>query len=235
MPLDAPAQSTISSYFKSSTTTPKKPGKRINSPIDLTSEGEDDAAPSKKPRLEMGSDDTNGRHATSSFADEWRYSPEKDRQYDPNRPRTSAEKQRHEAFKKRLLQDNSHLLQEHREVVDVDQDEPMVVDKSSESDNESEDRFQKLSEMFSNPAKSARAKATSKRPIARSSKGKAVEVGPSGQTYTPLEKQARLQISILCEFLICFHRFFSSREKTKELSSSLKLATSMFFMVMTQR
>ncbi|PPQ79804.1 LOW QUALITY PROTEIN: hypothetical protein CVT26_012571 [Gymnopilus dilepis] len=176
MPLDAPAQSTISSYFKSSTTTPKKPGKRINSPIDLTSEGEDDAAPSKKPRLEMGSDDTNGRHATSSFADEWRYSPEKDRQYDPNRPRTSAEKHRHEAFKKRLLQDNSHLLQEHREVVDVDQDEPMVVDKSSESDNESEDRFQKLSEMFSNPAKSARAKATSKRPIARSSKGKAVEI-----------------------------------------------------------
>jgi DNA mismatch repair protein MSH3 len=128
------------------------------------------------------------KKAVPSVADGWRFSPEKS-QAGPSRPRTSDETARHEAFKKKLLSDNSRFLKK-PEIIGLDH-EPM--DEGSTEVNEKDsgdesDRFQKLSEMFSHEGKS-RGKAKGKSTGAAKHIQKTVEVGPSGQSYTPLEKQ----------------------------------------------
>jgi len=116
----------------------------------------------------------------SSVADSWRFSPEKAQGGSP-RLRTTDEKARHEAFKRKLLSDNSRFLKK------PDQDEPM--DEANEDSDDESDCFQKLSEMFSHQGRS-RGKAKGKSTAAAKQRQKTLEVGPSGQLYTPLEKQA---------------------------------------------
>ncbi|KDR81784.1 hypothetical protein GALMADRAFT_152606 [Galerina marginata CBS 339.88] len=187
MPRSAPSQSTISTFFKS--TPPRKSGKRNSSPIDLTVDREDGGPPLKKARLSGFEDIGPSKAASSAVADGWRFSPEKSRVAGPSKPRTAADRERHEAFKKKLLQDNSCFLQKESTVVDVDEDQAMDMDEGGVSDHLSDsDRFQRLSEMFSNKDK-GKGKATVKiSPPAKRSK-KVVELGPSGQPYTPLEQQ----------------------------------------------
>lgn len=187
-----PSQSTISSYFHSATQQPH-PGKRTT--IDLTVGDEDYEPPLKRPRTSGRSVSTSPirgevspKKAVPSVADGWRFSPEKS-QAGPSRPRTSDETARHEAFKKKLLSDNSRFLKK-PEIIGLDH-EPM--DEGSTEVNEKDsgdesDRFQKLSEMFSHEGKS-RGKAKGKSTGAAKHIQKTVEVGPSGQSYTPLEKQ----------------------------------------------
>ena len=184
-----PSQSTISSYFHSATQQPHS-GKRTT--IDLTVGDEDYEPPLKRPRTSGRSVSTSPvggevspKKAAPSVADGWRFSPEKSRA-GPSRPRTSDEKARHEAFKKKLLSDNSRLLKKlglDYESMDEGNNEVNEGDSGDESD-----RFQRLSEMFSHDDKS-RGRAKGKSTGAGKHVQKTVEVGPSGQSYTPLEKQ----------------------------------------------
>jgi DNA mismatch repair protein MSH3 len=116
-------------------------------------------------------------------ADSWRFSPEK-AQGGPPRLRTADEKARHEAFKRRLLSDNSRFLK------NPDQDEPAdeANEEANEDSGDESDCFQKLNEMFSHQGKS-RGKAKGKSTAVARHSQKTLEVGPSGQSYTPLEKQ----------------------------------------------
>jgi len=179
-----PSQSTISSYFHS------QPGKRTTSPIDLTVGDEGDEPPLKRARvsrcgISKSSTRAEGspQKSASSVADSWRFSPEK-AQSEPPRLRTSAEKARYEAFKRKLLSDNSRFLKK------PDQDEPMdeINEEANEDSGDETDCLQKLSEMFSHQGKS-RGKAKRKSTVAAKHSQKTLEVGPSGQSYTPLEKQ----------------------------------------------
>ncbi|KAF8959081.1 DNA mismatch repair protein MSH3 [Flammula alnicola] len=190
------SQSTISAYFQH-TTSPRKSGKRVSSPIDLTLDGEDAGrkAPSKRPRL-AGCDTTpfahdgpsSSKNMSTTVADDWRYSPEKPKQAGPSKPRTGLEKERHEAFKRKLLQDNSSFLKKELNIIEDDRDQAIGVDEgegSAEDSGNESDRFQRLSEMFSHRDK-GKGKAKTK---STAQTRKVTEVGPSGQSYTPLEKQ----------------------------------------------
>ena len=181
-----PSQSTISSYFHSVALQPHS-GKRTTSPIDLTVGDEGYEPPLKRARISGCGVSTSSTRAgmspqktASTVADSWRFSPDK-AQARPPRPRTSDEKARHEAFKRRLLSDNSLFLKE------PDQDEPMDEANEEDSGDES-DRFQKLNEMFSHQGK-GRGKSKGKSAVAAKHAQKTMEIGPSGQSYTPLEKQ----------------------------------------------
>jgi len=185
------SQSTISSYFQSATQQPH-PGKRTT--IDLTVGDEGYEPPLKRPRTSGHRVSTppirgevSPKKAVPSVADGWRFSPEKS-QAGPSRPRTSEEKARHEAFKKKLLSDNSQFLKK-PEITELDY-EPMDEGNTevNEDSGDESDRFQKLSEMFSHEGKS-RGKAKGKSTGVAKHVQKTVEVGPSGQSYTPLEKQ----------------------------------------------
>ncbi|KIM49419.1 hypothetical protein M413DRAFT_6469 [Hebeloma cylindrosporum] len=185
------SQSTISSYFHSATQQPH-PGKRTT--IDLTVGDEDTEPPLKRLRRTSGSSslpspirgELSPAKTAPSVADSWRFSPEKS-QAGPSRARTSDEKARHEAFKRKLLSDNSRFLKK-PEITRLDQHEPMDEGGNGEDSGDESDHFQKLSEMFSHEGK-AKAKAKGKSTGATKNGQKTVEVGPSGQSYTPLEKQ----------------------------------------------
>jgi DNA mismatch repair protein MSH3 len=194
---EASTQGSISSYFQANST-PQRMGKRVGSPIDLTLEDEEERSqvPLKRPRLTGPgtSSSSNAFPEASSLmrvsnpvADSWRYSPEKSKQQVPFKPRTEHEKERHQAFKRKLLQDNSFLLKK-------DYEEPEKEQKNSEkegqedSGNES-DRFQQLSDMFSHQSKGKKV-AKSKTTAHAKTRTKVIELGPSGEPYTPLEKQA---------------------------------------------
>lgn len=186
-----PSQSTISSYFHSATQQPQ-PGKRTTT--DLTVGDEDYEPPLKRPRTSGRRVSTppirgevSSKKAVPSVADGWRFSPEKS-QAGPSKPRTSEEKARHEAFKKKLLSDNSQFLKK-PEITELDY-EPMDEGNSevNEDSGDESDHVQKLSEMFSHEGNSRR-KAKGKSIASAKHVQKKVEVGPSGPSYTPLEKQ----------------------------------------------
>ena len=109
--------------------------------------------------------------------DDWRFSPEKSKQASV---RSTSEKERHEAFKRKLLQDNNRFLRKDSSTVQMNQDS-MEVDESVASE---EDSFNKLSDMFSH-----KGKGKGKDKAAVKSPKKHAELGPSGQSYTPLELQ----------------------------------------------
>ena len=69
---------------------------------------------------------------------------------------------------------------------DVEADEGRT--RSDASGNESDSQFKELQNMFSLKDKGKRRAKTS-HPQGAEKKGKKGEVGPSGQTYTPLEQQ----------------------------------------------
>ena len=179
-------QPTISAFFQAS---PSATRKRTTSsfPIDLTADSDDDKLPAvKRPRREHTTPSAPAHSAGSTnVAEDWRFSPEKSMQTNVKKIRTTSEKERHEAFKRKLLQDNNRFLKvESSTTVQVNQD-AMEVDESS-SEGES---FIKLSDMFSHKGK-GKGKAGGKAAV--KSPKKHVELGPSGQSYTPLE----LQVSV---------------------------------------
>jgi DNA mismatch repair protein MSH3 len=187
------SQPTISAFFqpsplKSLSATRKRTQTTSSFPIDLTGDSDDDELPAiKRPRL-FGREDTTpsapAESSSGSVADDWRFSPEKSKQANVRKIRIISEKERHEAFKRKLLQDNNRFLRKGSSTVQMNQDF-MEVDESVVSSEE--DSFNKLSDMFSHKDKDkgkAGDKATVKSPK------KHLELGPSGQSYTPLELQA---------------------------------------------
>jgi DNA mismatch repair protein MSH3 len=190
-------QPTISAFFQAS---PSATRKRTTSsfPIDLTADSDDNELPAiKRPRLsgrEHTTPSTPAQYSAGStnVADDWRFSPEKSKQTNVKKIRTTSEKERHEAFKRILLQDNNRFLKKGSSTVQINQDAMEVDDSVPSSEEES---FNKLSDMFSHKDK-GKGKAGGKAAV--KSPKKHVELGPSGQSYTPLELQvsvAKLRIS----------------------------------------
>ncbi|KAJ7285697.1 DNA mismatch repair protein MSH3 [Mycena rebaudengoi] len=88
---------------------------------------------------------------------------------------------RREEFKKKLLLDNNPLLRRahQRETTEAQDTEPIVV-----SDSDSDHAFQEMTALFASKTGEG-----NKKSAQRAKKSKALELGPSGKTYTPLEKQ----------------------------------------------
>ena len=184
------SQPTLSAFFQSASPR-KSPSKRTTSnfPIDLTVDSDDDEIPvAKRPRFSGPEVATSPTHAQSSagstnVVDDWRFSPHKS---NVQKIRTATEKERHEAFKRKLLQDNNPFLRKDSSTKQIDQDS-MEVDESVASSEE--EGFNKLSDMFSHKDK-GKGKAGGKTAV--KSPKKHVDLGPSGQSYTPLELQVRI-------------------------------------------
>lgn len=187
------SQPRISAYFQST------PRKRTSSHIDLTIDEDDNKqteTSSKRVRL---SENTSAGNRTSlktlkrtaATTEDWRFSPEKETQPGSPRPLTAAEKNRREAFRKKLLQDNSLFLRKEPGTAKVDAG---IVESEEQSDDD--DRFEKLTEMFAHTSRELKGKGKS---VARTKK--VVELGPSGEPYTPLEKQV-IRITVLIRTLL---------------------------------
>ena len=189
MPASRGTQPTISAFFQAS---PSATRKRTASsfPIDLTADSDDDELPAiKRPRLSGREHTTPAQYSagSTSVAEDWRFSPEESKQANVKKIQTTSEKERHEAFKRKLLQDNNRFLKKESSTVQINQD-AMEVDESVASSEE--ESFNKLSDMFSHKDK-GKGKAGGK--AAAKSPKKHVELGPGGQPYTPLE----LQVSVV--------------------------------------
>ncbi|KAF5365702.1 hypothetical protein D9758_003271 [Tetrapyrgos nigripes] len=163
----SPSQSRISQYFSSPSSSSSSPKKRGKDVIDLTG----DEPPTKKSRQETC--------YSPSKAEQWRF----DASNPSPKPQASATETaskiaRHEAFKKKLLLENSIFLSKRRTT--TPSPSSGFEGEATQSDDEPDHELRKLNEMFSIPNKGKQRAGKSK---------KAEEVGPSGQTYTPLEKQ----------------------------------------------
>ena len=161
----------------------------MSSPIDLTVDERDPETPSKRRRL-TGSDEpvllSNNAGASSSSLTEWRYSPDRPKSLHkrPSALRSKSDEKRLAAFKRSLIQDNNLFIKKDRPVeVNLNQRIPLVNESKSGTDGlETDfDSFKQLTDMFSNPRK--------EKGVVKTSAKKAVELGPSGEPYTPLEKQ----------------------------------------------
>lgn len=199
-------QPIISTFFSQRPSPTKSSSKRsdADAPIDLTLEDADNTPPPKKKQkisgtswgiLEPSARDAEAGpsrkytgHAEQGHAEQWRFEPvsaEKPRPEKkmPTADHVAARKKTQEAFKKRLLGENSIFIRkESREssegAIDVDSE-----DNSAADDDDSDAAFAPFREELSNPRGKGKAPATRKK--------KVEEVGPSGQTWTPLEKQVR--------------------------------------------
>ncbi|KAF9533444.1 DNA mismatch repair protein MSH3 [Crepidotus variabilis] len=186
-------QPTISAFFQPS---PEKSKKRGSSYIDLTIEDDDEAGPSSAKRVKLANNEgfqggsssqvpqgTQAQH-TTAVAEQWRFTGV---DAGPSQPKTAAELARHEAFKRKLLSDNSRFLKteenEDGDPMDVDEeeDEDESEDEAPKNDDE---RFAQLESLFAHKPKG---KGKAVVPLARSKK--AVKIGPKGKPYTPLELQ----------------------------------------------
>ncbi|KAJ2917229.1 hypothetical protein MD484_g3189, partial [Candolleomyces efflorescens] len=188
-------QATISSFFPTSPHV-SAGKKRASAHVDLTGDSDTEAAPppTKKSRsaheAQPSSSSQSALRAPSSpVLQKFGYTPGETRQT----PKTAAQKERHEAFRRRLLLENSTFLPK---ISASDQEAPESDGEGngdpSNSSSESEDpdeQFRKLSEMFANKGKSSSKQKASNAPQKRTKK--VVEIGPSGQSYTPLELQVR--------------------------------------------
>jgi len=204
-------QPMISMFFsqKSSPTKDQKQRKRSGSPVDLTFDDSDDDAPPRKrtrtnglPQFIMDSHPElpeagpSGRPHVGQ-AEQWRFVPSS-----PEEPWSEmkirsvadeeARKKNHELFKKKLLEENSMFIRKKssREgseaVIDVDSEYHQEHKASVDTDgfgNDSDPTFTALHDQFSNKSKD--------RGKGKALKKKVEDVGPSGQTWTPLEKQVR--------------------------------------------
>lgn len=191
------SQPRISSYFQST------PRKRTSSHIDLTideDDNEETETSSKRVRLSENTSTASGTprktlQRAAATTEDWRFSPDKATQPVSSRPLTAAEKTRREAFKKKLLQDNSLFL---RKEPDTAKGDAGIVESEEQSENE--DKFEKLTEMFAHKSRDTlKGKGKS---VARTQK--VVERGPSGEPYTPLEKQV-ICITTLIRTLFAYY------------------------------
>ncbi|KAL1748072.1 muts domain V-domain-containing protein [Schizophyllum fasciatum] len=181
-------QPTISAYF--SQAPPRTvTGKRPSSPIEIS---DDEAGRDKKKQRTAGPSTSvyfsSPRRAPASgagTAEQWRYSPEKPA---PPRGESAARQQAKDEFRRRLLQQNNRFLSRKPS-------EPVVSPPAEENgdggDDEEEERskkFDDLEAMFARKPKAGAKRQTSGASKAKAPK-KAEPVGPSGEPYTPLEKQ----------------------------------------------
>lgn len=195
-------QPTISNFFiHKPSTTPKrylKQPNRSSSPIDLTlDDSDDDEAPPRKKQRAIGTapkiagDSSpagpSGRQQAAEHAERWRFdsiSPVKPKLRTP--AEEAARKNIHEAFKKRLLGENSTFIvkkpwEASKSATDVEAESyHRASNETDDSGEDSDPAFTSFKEMLS--------KGKGKAPAAKKT---AQEVGPSGQTWTPLEKQVR--------------------------------------------
>jgi DNA mismatch repair protein MSH3 len=224
------SQATISTYFTPNNSPVKThTKKRTASPIDLTIDSDDnvDSPIAKKPKtskwsyvpeaVTVGSGSFHAQlNAASTLEERQRTSPV--RQSPPILAKTrglsdeAARKGRREAFKKRLLGENNSFIKRTSSVdggsrsMDVEEDdhsknqETVHVDGSGD---ESDEAFNDLKKMFSNPQ--AKEKMTrkgqrkGKAPATTNAKSRQEEATPSGQEYTPLEKQVNFCRSDCCK------------------------------------
>jgi len=205
------SQATISSFFQSSPEKTKAK-KRMTSPVrvDLTVDSGDEP-PTKKIRMSGPGDALATRAVagrSSGAAEQWRFTSVSSDKLDlhPIKQRTKVEvltqEERQKAFKKKLLLENNPFLRKKA-------DAPAARIELDGSDSEESDHaFKELNEMFSNKAKG---KGKSKVSIPARPSKKPILVGPSGQSYTPLENQvgvASRTISDLSYTLLCL-RFYN--------------------------
>lgn len=206
----------ISSFFSQSDT-PQKPTqkKRTSTPIDLTIDSDDEAGPSRKRArttsaffLSSSTPTTPRKDAAGSsrvelpqdVAEQWRFNPTQPRRSSQNPAGELEQRKRHDRARSILLGDRNLFRSRaspHETEFDVDDMDDLdnkVNDTThvSDDDEETDQQFSELMEMFSN----SKGKATKGRRSAptlkvSSKQKKATEVGPSGQTYTPLELQIR--------------------------------------------
>ena len=169
-------QPTLSTFFQSS------PRKRDSSFIDLTQDEDSESTVQKRKRLSATASHTNSK-SRSSLVDSWCFSPDKANQTKSSTATTStAENKRHEAFKRKLLQDNSIFLSRKSE----DAEEGQVDEPKATGDLAHDELFETLHEAFAHKSSvQERGKATQE----SLKRKRAIEIGPSGEPYTPLEKQ----------------------------------------------
>lgn len=167
-------QPTISRFFSQSPV--KQMQKRPASPIDLTADS-DNEAPRKKQRNNNG--EGSGTH---SQADQWRYEPPSPDKPRPKHARTAEEEEERrrtrEKFRKRLLDENSSFVRPQLGRLEDDVEKEKDDDEEEDSAGEEDAAFASFQEVI----------AKSKGPARRK---KVEELGPSGQPWTPLEKQVR--------------------------------------------
>lgn len=212
-----PLQPTISNYFQP-TSIPRKTGRRMSSPIDLTVEDGELELPSKRLRL-TGPDEppplNRAGASSSSSVNDWRYSPDRPKSLHkrPSDLRTKSDEKRLAAFKRSLLQDNNRFIKkDHPGEVGPDQEISLVNEAKHVVDGAGQysDTFKQLTDMFSNPRK--------QKGIVKTSAKKVMELGPSGEPYTPLEKQVS-DHWILCNTLfvtsLCDLQDTSTQERTR--------------------
>jgi DNA mismatch repair protein MSH3 len=174
------SQTRISSFFGGGSSQGKR--HRLDSPsspIDLTSEdGPHDQPPQKKARLS-----NKGPHSLSAKVIEWKYEDGSSTGSQSLKPKPETTKEkigRRDALRKKLLSESTPFLRRRSSAApesfhaSVDQF-PVLAEK------ESDPAFAELSRVFAEGG--SRVKSSKKHPP------KNVEIGPSGETYTPLEKQ----------------------------------------------
>jgi DNA mismatch repair protein MSH3 len=189
-------QPTISVFFSQ-----KPSAVKDSSPIDLTLDSDEDAPPKKRQKTNANirnllesptrvAEAMSSRSQNTSHAEQWRFgttSPDKHQveKQSHTAAEEAARKKNHEAFKMRLLGENSTFIQKKaREssaaAMDVDSDHP-TVDEMDHSNHDSDSAFASFQELLS------KKRGKGKAPTAHDKR--ADEMGPSGQTWTPLEKQ----------------------------------------------
>lgn len=194
-------QPVISSFFlqiPSPKKTTSKPRKRTDSPIDLTlDDSEEHPSPRKKSRTNATVASPSAiagpsRSVNTNHADQWRFesaSPEKP--VPQKKIRTpgeeAARKKNHEAFKRKLLGENSIFTRKSRELSTAEITgvcQPKSNESNEGSGSDSDGAFTTLQEQFSN-----KSKGKSKSGNSTFSRRKVKELGPSGEPWTPLEQQ----------------------------------------------
>jgi DNA mismatch repair protein MSH3 len=174
------SQTRISSFFGGGSSQGKRHRlDRASSPIDLTSEdGSHDQPPQKKARLSG-----KGPHSLSAKVIEWKCEDGSSTGSLGPKPQPEPTKEkidRRDALRKKLFSENGSFLRRRSSAV-------------PESLHASVDQFPVLSEKVSNPALAELsrvfAEGGSRTKSSKKPSPKNAEIGPSGETYTPLEKQ----------------------------------------------
>jgi len=182
--------------------------------VDLTA-GSDGEPPTKKTRTSSsrGTPPTSTVVGSSGTAEQWRYTPTSPDKLDthPIKQRAEvevlAQKGRREAFKNKLLLENNPFLRKKADTLVA----CIELDESESGSEESDHAFKELNEMFSN-----KAKGKTKVSIPTKPSKKPVVMGPSGQSYTPLENQASTTFSGYQQLIICSAlslRFYNLRKR----------------------
>ncbi|KAG6896947.1 hypothetical protein C0992_005153 [Termitomyces sp. T32_za158] len=184
-------QPTISSFFQPSQRSLS--GKRTSSPIqlDLTSDS-DEEPPAKRPKKSGASDSPREPSTPSraSVASQWRFTP-----VSPDDPAsTLATKhyeaeaasgpvgKRREAFRKKLFLTNNSFNRKPSHPDLSGATSFLEAPETESAGEESDHAFQELNALFSSKSK-GKSKASGSKPK------KTVAIGPSGESYTPLEQQ----------------------------------------------